>query len=162
MEIGDLAVDFCLKNHNNENICLNDFQNKWIIIYFYPKDNTSGCTIEAIDFTNKKDFFEKNNTVVIGISADSCISHAKFIEKHSLNIILLSDENKEVLKKYGAWGEKVNYGKKYEGIIRSTFLISPDKKIIHKWKNVSVQTKKKDQIIKHVDIVCNKLLEFLN
>lgn len=161
MEINDLATNFCLPNHLNKDVCLSDFDDKWIIIYFYPKDNTSGCTLEALDFTNKKDFFERNNTIVIGISADSCISHAKFIEKHGLNLILLSDEKKDVLKMYGAWGEKINYGKKYEGIIRSTFIVSPDKKVMYKWKNVTVQQKKKDKVLKHVDVVCDKLIEFL-
>ncbi len=159
MEVGNKAFDFCLPDNTDKNYCLKDFAGKWIVLYFYPKDNTSGCTKEAVDFTEKKADFESKNAVIIGVSPDSQQSHTKFIEKHKLGILLLSDTEKEVMKKYGAWGLKKNYGKEYEGVIRSTFLISPDFKIAYKWHNVKVQQKRKAGIVKHVDIVYKKLEE---
>lgn len=132
------APDFCLPDHEGKEHCLHDFRGKWIILYFYPKDNTSGCTREAKEFTEMKDEFEKLGAVIIGVSKDSPRSHAKFIEKHGLKILLLSDENHEVLEKYGAWGKKKNYGREYFGTIRSTFLINPSGMIVREWKNVKV------------------------
>lgn len=162
MEIGKNAVTFCLSDVNNEQFCLNEITNKWIVLYFYPKDNTSGCTKEAIDFTERVADFNSQDAVIIGISPDKPETHLKFIKKHNLGITLLSDPEKNVMKQYGAWGMKKNYGKVYEGVIRSTFLISPAKKIIYRWKNVSVRRKTKDKIIKHVDAVFNKLIETKN
>ncbi|MBN2891647.1 MAG: peroxiredoxin [Bacteroidales bacterium] len=159
MEIGDKAYEFCLPNELNENICLKDQKGKWVILYFYPKDNTSGCTKEAIDFTEKRTEFTNKNAVIYGVSPDSIVSHVKFISKHTLSIPLLSDEEKTVMKAYGAWGLKKNYGKEYEGVIRSTFIINPDGIIAHKWHNVSVQQKRKDGIVKHAEIVLKKLTE---
>lgn len=159
MEIGDKAYEFCLPNNENKNFCLKDFSGKWVVLYFYPKDNTSGCTKEAIDFTEKKYDFQEKNAEIIGISPDKQESHSKFIVKHNLGILLLSDTEKEVMKQYGAWGMKKNYGKEYEGVIRSTFLINPDGEIAYKWKNVSVQRKTKNGIVKHSDKVFEKLGE---
>ncbi len=159
MEIGQKAYEFCLPNEHEEEVCLKDFAGKWVILYFYPKDNTSGCTKEAIDFTILKKDFEAKNAVVLGVSPDNVASHVKFISKQSLNITLLSDADKAVMKKYDAWGLKKNYGKEYEGVIRSTFIINPAGEIAYKWKNVKVQQKRKDQIVKHADKVLEKLID---
>ena len=159
MEIGEKAFDFCLRNEQEHEICLESFKSKWVILYIYPKDNTSGCTKEAIDFTERKAYFEKQNTIILGVSPDSEASHLKFISKHNLGITLLSDTEKITMKEYGAWGLKKNYGKEYEGVIRSTFIISPEGNIAHKWHNVKVQTKRKSGIVKHVDKVLEKLME---
>ncbi len=132
------APDFCLPDYRGEEHCLHDFRGKWVVLYFYPKDNTSGCTREAKEFTEMREEFEKLNAVIIGISKDSPKSHEKFIKKHNLNILLLSDENHEVIEKYGAWGKKKNYGREYYGTIRSTFLIDPEGNIVKEWKKVRV------------------------
>ncbi len=147
--IGKKAIDFCLKDHEEKEHCLKDFKGRWIVLYFYPKDNTSGCTKEAKEFSEKKGEFERLGAVIIGISKDSPKSHAKFIEKHNLNILLLSDEEHKVLEAYGAWGLKKNYGREYYGTIRSTFLIDPDFTIRAQWKNVRVKG--------HVDKVLEEL-----
>ncbi len=136
---GDKAPDFCLPDKDNKEICLKEFQGKFIIVYFYPKDNTPGCTTEAIGFTGILPELQKLNTEVIGISPDSPESHAKFIEKKKLTVTLLSDDKKEVLKKWGAWGLKKFRGKTYMGVIRSTYLVNPEGKIAHTWPKVSVK-----------------------
>ncbi len=133
------APDFCLPNQDGVEICLRDLKGKWTVLYFYPKDNTPGCTTEAKDFSSLLDEFEKEGAIVIGISPDSAKKHCNFIEKHGLKITLLSDENKEVLKAYGAWGPKKMYGKEYEGVIRSTFIIDPDGNIAKEYKKVRVK-----------------------
>jgi len=130
------APEFCLKNQDEVEICLRDLKGKWIVLYFYPKDNTPGCTTEAKEFSELIDEFEKLGAIVIGISPDSPKKHCNFIEKHNLKVTLLSDENKEVLKTYGAWGKKKMYGKEYEGVIRSTFIINPEGEIVKEYKNV--------------------------
>ena len=137
--IGKKAPEFCLPDKDLKQHCLKDYKGKWVVLYFYPKDNTSGCTKEAVGFSEKKEEFEKLNAVIIGISKDSPKSHAKFIEKHNLRILLLSDEEHKVLESYGAWGLKKNYGKEYYGTIRSTFIIDPDGIIRKAWKNVRVK-----------------------
>ena len=162
MEINEKAYQFCLLNDQRQEVCLNKLKDKWVVIYFYPKDNTSGCTKEAIDFTENQTEFERINAVIYGISPDSSETHIKFIAKHNLGISLLTDSEKEVMKKYGAWGLKKNYGKEYEGVIRSTFIISPKGIIAHKWHNVKVQQKRKSGIIKHSEIVLKKLIELQN
>src|SRR5512147_894287 len=119
LKIGDKAPDFKLKSDAGENISLKDLKGKKIILYFYPKDMTSGCTAEACDFRDNIKKFEKKNTVVIGVSADDTASHVKFKEKYDLPFTLLSDETKGMLKDYGVWKEKSMYGKKYMGIERT-------------------------------------------
>jgi len=146
-----MTLLFCLQNQNGKNVCLKDFLGKWVVVYFYPKDNTTGCTIEAIDFSGKIKEFEKLNAKILGISADSKESHCNFIEKQNLKIELLSDTEKKVIKQFGAWGKKKLYGKEYEGIIRSTFLINPDGKIAKEWKSVRVEG--------HVEEVLEKIKE---
>jgi thioredoxin-dependent peroxiredoxin len=130
------AKDFLLLNQNDKKTSLIDYQGKWVILYFYPKDDTPGCTVEACDFTNLSSELSKCSASVVGVSPDTTESHRKFIEKHSLKIDLLSDETKEVLKDYQAWGIKKNYGKEYEGVIRSTYIIDPNGMIKASWNNV--------------------------
>lgn len=138
LKIGDPAPDFCLPDKDNKEVCLKDFKGKYVIVYFYPKDNTPGCTTEAIGFTGILPELQKLNSDVIGISPDSPESHTKFIEKKNLKVTLLSDLDKEVIKSYGKWGKKKFKGKEYMGVTRSTFLINPEGKIAHVWPKVSV------------------------
>ncbi len=152
LKVGDKAPDFCLPDKDNQEVCLKDFKGKNTIVYFYPADNTPGCTTEAIGFTDILPEFQKLDATVIGVSPDSPESHAKFIEKKKLKVILLSDENKNVLKKYGVWGLKKFKGKTYTGVIRSTFLVDPEGKIAYIWPKVSVKG--------HAEEVKNKLAEF--
>ena len=148
---GEMAPEFCLPDAEGKEHCLSDFRGKWVVLYFYPKDNTSGCTKEAIGFTERKNDFEKEGAVIIGISKDSPKSHARFIEKHSLDILLLSDEDHSVIEKYGAWGKKKLYGKEHWGTVRSTFLIDPEGKAVREWRKVKVAG--------HVDEVLDTLRE---
>jgi len=136
---GSKAPSFTVLNQGGEKVSLKDFQGKWLILYFYPKDNTPGCTIEAKDFTKLKKEFEKMNAVVVGVSKDSVKSHCSFIEKQELEIELLSDENQEMLEKYHVWGKKKFMGREFMGIIRSTFLIDPESKIRVEWSSVKVK-----------------------
>jgi thioredoxin-dependent peroxiredoxin len=135
---GSKAPDFFLPTDGTGDAKLSSFLGKKVVVYFYPKDDTSGCTAEAIAFNGLKKDFEAANTTIIGISADSAASHAKFKKKHSLAFTLASDETKETLNAYGVWVEKSMYGKKYMGIERSTFLIN-EKGIVSKvWSKVKV------------------------
>ncbi len=136
---GDNAPDFCLKNQDEESVCLKDYKGKNIVLYFYPKDNTPGCSMEAMTFTKYKDDFENNNTTILGVSKDSCSSHRKFIENKNLNITLISDEDKEIHEKYGVWRLKKFMGKEFVGTIRSTFLIDSNGKIRKIWDKVRVK-----------------------
>lgn len=139
IEIGQDAPRFCLPNQDNVEICLRDIIGKWIVLYFYPKDNTPGCTTEACDFNASLPKFEELNAVVLGVSPDSPSSHQKFIDKQSLNFTLLSDEKKEVLSTYGVWKLKKLYGREYMGVERSTFIINPKGKISKIYTNVKVK-----------------------
>ncbi|MWV61728.1 redoxin domain-containing protein [Helicobacter saguini] len=132
---GDVAPDFSLPNEDNVEISLRDLGEKTIILYFYPKDNTSGCTTEAQEFSALKAEFERLDCVIIGISPDKTSTHKKFIESKNLNIILLSDEKRAVASKYHAFGKKMMYGKEVQGIIRSTFIIK-NGKILESFYNV--------------------------
>ncbi|HDI82958.1 MAG TPA: peroxiredoxin [candidate division WOR-3 bacterium] len=144
VEEGKKAKAFCLEGidpeGNNGEFCLKDFLNreKYIILYFYPRDNTSGCTKEATGFRDAIPEIEKE-AFVIGISPDTVESHRKFMDKHGLNFYLLSDREKKVMMAYGAYGEKRMYGKTTMGVIRSTFLIAPDGKVIKVWRKVKVK-----------------------
>lgn len=139
LKVGDPAPDFCLPNKDNKNVCLKDFKGKYVIVYFYPKDNTPGCTTEAIGFTGILPELQKLNSEVIGISPDSPESHAKFIKKKNLKVTLLSDPDKEVIKSFGKWGKISFRGKEYISVKRSTFIVDPDGKIAHIWPKVSVR-----------------------
>ena len=138
LEAGTPAPDFCLPDKNNTEICLNTFAGKWVVLYFYPKDNTPGCTTEAKGFNEELDAFSGMNAEIIGISGDSCKSHAKFAGTHGLKIILLSDEFHTVIEKYGAWRPKKILGREILGIVRTTYIIGPDGIIHEVWPHVKV------------------------
>jgi thioredoxin-dependent peroxiredoxin len=138
LKVGDKAPDFKLKADNGETLSLKNYKGKKVVLYFYPKDMTSGCTVEACDFRDNIKKIEKKNAVVIGVSADDTKSHVKFKEKHDLPFTLLSDESKKMLGDYGVWREKNMYGKKYMGIVRTTFVIDEQGKIEKVWEKVSV------------------------
>lgn len=139
LNINDKAIDFTLKDQNNNDIELSSFLGKKIILYFYPKDDTSGCTLEASGYKELYEEFKKENTVIIGISKDSVSSHKKFETKYNLPFILLSDESLSILKTYDVYKEKSMYGRKYMGIVRTTFLI--DENGIIKYRNDKVKAK---------------------
>ena len=138
------APNFKLPSTNNTIFELNKVRKKNVILYFYPKDDTPGCTIESKDFSKLNSLISKNNTIVLGISADSINSHLKFKKKYKLKFDLLSDEKLKVIKKYGVWGRKSFLGKKYMGIIRTTYLINSKKKILKIWSNVRVKDHAKE------------------
>ncbi|MFX1514592.1 MAG: peroxiredoxin, partial [Promethearchaeota archaeon] len=125
LNIGELAPFFCLQDQNEKEHCLENYRGKWVILYFYPKDNTPGCTLEAKDFTKELDAFNELDAQILGVSGDTCSSHKRFIDKYNLRITLLADPNKDVIKKYGIWQQKQMRGKKYMGIVRSTLIIDP-------------------------------------
>ncbi len=136
---GNTAPEFCLPNSEGKQVCLKDFRGKWVVLYFYPKDNTSGCTKEAQEFTKLKSQFEGMGAVIVGISPDSIESHRKFRERHALTITLLSDPDHEALEVYDVWRLKRMYGREYHGVVRSTFLIDPDGKVAEVWTKVKVK-----------------------
>ena len=144
LDINTKAPEFTLPDQNGELVSLSSFLGKKVVLYFYPKDNTSGCTKEACSFRDAKPDFDNLNAVVIGVSKDSAKAHRSFIEKQSLNFMLLIDEKAEVLEKYEAWGEKSMYGKKYMGIIRCTYVIDENGMIIKTYPKVSVATHGQD------------------
>ncbi|HUS75381.1 MAG TPA: peroxiredoxin [Methanothrix sp.] len=137
--VGDVASQFCLPGEGEQEICLKSYLGKWLVLYFYPKDNTSGCTREAVDFTAALPALLDLGAEVLGISRDSPASHKKFAEKHGLGVKLASDQDHKVTEAYGAWALKKMYGKESYGVIRSTFLIDPQGKIARIWKKVSVK-----------------------
>ncbi|MBM4378092.1 MAG: thioredoxin-dependent thiol peroxidase [Deltaproteobacteria bacterium] len=138
LEAGQKAPAFSLKDQDGKTVKLSDFKGQQVVLYFYPKDNTPGCTQEACDFRDEAGALRKAGAVVLGVSMDSEASHQKFIKKFSLNFPLLVDEDHAVAEKYGAWGEKSMYGKKFMGLIRSTFLIGADGKLKKVWPKVKV------------------------
>ncbi len=133
LEVGSKAPDFCLSSAEGDEFCLKDQRGKWVVLYFYPKDNTSGCTTEALEFSELMPLYEAAGVAVYGISPDSLESHRKFISKHGLRVALLSDPDRKVLKLYGAWGKKKMYGKEVEGVIRSTVVIDPKGMVQLRW-----------------------------
>ena len=138
------APDFTLPSTNGENQKLKDLLGKYVVIYFYPKDDTPGCTIETNDFNKLLPKFKKLNCEIFGISKDNIKSHDKFREKFKIKFDLLSDEELKVLKKYKVWGKKKFMGKEFMGIIRSTFLIDKKGKVIKVWDNVKVKDHAKE------------------
>ena len=144
MKEKELAPNFKIPSSNNKEFELKKNKNKFLIIYFYPRDNTPGCTNEAKDFSKLYKEFKKLNCEIFGISKDSIESHQKFISKFKIPFQLLSDDKIIALKKYGAWGEKSMYGKKFMGIKRTTVLINPKGKIIKIWNNVKVKDHSKE------------------
>ncbi|MCU0906426.1 MAG: peroxiredoxin [Rhodobacteraceae bacterium] len=138
IDAGDAAPDFTLPRDGGGEVTLSALRPKAVVLYFYPKDDTSGCTVEAKDFTAAAADFAAAGAVVVGISKDSVKSHDKFRDKHGLDLILASDEASDVCERYGVWAEKSMYGKKYMGIERSTFLIDGTGKVARAWHKVKV------------------------
>ena len=137
-DAGNKAPDFTLPDQNGTIHSLADYTGKWVVLYFYPKDNTPGCTKEACSFRDNMARVTSENAVVLGVSADSVQSHGKFAQKHDLPFPLLSDEEKTVLEAYDVWKEKNMYGRKSMGIVRTTYLINPEGVIAKVWKQVKV------------------------
>lgn len=136
IEEGKAPPAFTLKDADGNKVALKDFKGRNVVVYFYPKDDTPGCTKEACGFRDLWGDIEKTGTAVLGISPDDAASHQKFVSKYELPFTLLSDPDRTVMEKYGAWGEKNMYGKKTMGVIRSTVLIGPDGKVRKHWKRV--------------------------
>ncbi len=136
-QVGQRAPAFSLANEQGREIALADLKHQPVVLYFYPRDDTPGCTIEAKGFRDNLQQFEQRGALVLGVSPDSVDSHCKFADKYGLNFHLLSDPSHAVAEKYGVWVEKNRYGKTYTGIQRATFLISPDGKIAKVWPNVT-------------------------
>ena len=147
------AKDFTLQASNGKDVSLSDYKGKAVILYFYPKDSTPGCTTEACDFRDNSEVIKEGNAEILGISLDSINSHEKFIEKNNLPFLLLSDPDHKVCEMYGVWQMKKNYGKEYMGIIRSTFLIDKDQNIVKEWRNVRVKN--------HVEEVTDELKKLI-
>jgi len=151
LNIGDNAPAFCRPNQDQEEICLRDLSGKWIVLYFYPRDNTPGCTTEACDFSNELEAFEELDAIVLGVSPDSPQKHRNFIDKKELKITLLADEDKSLCQDYGVWQLKKFMGKESMGVVRSTFIISPEGQIAVLWRSVKVKG--------HIEAVKTKLKE---
>jgi peroxiredoxin Q/BCP len=135
---GDKAPGIRLADQDGKTTSLSSFKGKWIVLYFYPKDNTTGCTMEAAFFSDNVKEFKKLNAVILGVSPDTVKSHNNFIKKQNLEITLLSDEDRIVIEKYGCWKQKKMYGREYFGVERSTFLIDPKGVIRQAWRKVSI------------------------
>jgi peroxiredoxin Q/BCP len=151
LSAGSEAPLFCLPSQAGEEVCLGDLKGKWVVLYFYPKDNTKGCTLEAIDFTMSLAEFKEAGAEVLGVSPDSVKSHESFCLKHDLKITLLSDPDHVALERYGVWKLKKMYGREYHGVERSTFIIDPEGRVAHAWRKVKVKG--------HVDAVKQRLAE---
>lgn len=130
------APGFTLPDQDGNEHSLSDYKGKWLVLYFYPKDDTPGCTKEACNFRDEHTALEKLGAVIIGVSADPVAKHKKFADKYDLPFTLLSDESKEMLQAYGVWQEKSMYGKKYMGIARTTFIVNPDGNIVKIYEKV--------------------------
>jgi thioredoxin-dependent peroxiredoxin len=144
IEVGKKAPDISLLNQDDEKISLKDFLGKKVVLYFYPKDDTSGCTKEACNFRDEFPKFTKSKAVILGVSPDSVKSHKKFVEKYDLNFNLLADEDKKIVEKYGVWKEKSMYGRKYMGVERTTFIIDEEGKIKSVFNKVKVDGHNKE------------------
>ncbi|MCB1498518.1 MAG: peroxiredoxin [Bauldia sp.] len=136
---GDKAPDFTLQTDGGGKVSLSGLKGRKVVLYFYPADDTKGCTTEAIDFTAAIPAFDKAGAVIVGVSPDSVASHDKFKAKHALGVILAADPDRATIERYGVWGEKTLYGRKFMGLIRSTFLIGADGRIVRIWRNVRVK-----------------------
>ncbi len=166
VEVGVKAPEFCIPNQDEVEICLRDLKGKWIVLYFYPRDNTPGCTTQACDFTAQQEQYEDLDAVILGVSPDSPKKHQNFISKKDLEITLLADEDKSVCESYGVWQLKKFMGRESMGVVRSTFIIDPSGNIAAAWEKVSVRKKRKKngETIEtlHVDVVREKLEELKN
>lgn len=136
LSVGDAAPDFTLPDQNGEEHRLSDYRGKPVVLYFYPKDDTSGCTKEACGFRDDYSAYKEAGVIILGVSPDSPKSHTNFITKYDLPFTLLADTEREVLKLYGAWGLKKMYGREYEGVLRTTYLIDADGKIAKVYEKV--------------------------
>lgn len=136
---GQKVPGFCLNDEQGKKVCSDDLKGRWTVLYFYPKDNTSGCTMEAKDFTCMVEDFANEDAKVFGVSPDSEKSHLNFIGKQELKVTLLSDPEKDLLQKMGAWKKKKMYGREYMGVERSTFLLDPEGKVVKEWRKVKVK-----------------------
>jgi len=136
IEEGKAAPAFTLNDTDGNKVALKDFRGQHVVVYFYPKDDTPGCTKQACGFRDLKKEYAKLDTVVLGVSPDDEESHQKFVKKYKLPFTLLCDPKKKVMEKYGAWGEKMMYGKKMIGVIRSTVWVGPNGKVIKHWRKV--------------------------
>lgn len=139
VEIGTKAPDFELSASNGENVKLSDFHGKNVVLYFYPKDMTPGCTTEACDFRDKHEGFAELDAVIVGVSPDPLNRHEKFIEKYDLPFLLLADEEHKAAESYDVWKLKKNYGREYMGIERSTFIIDKEGNLVKEWRKVKVK-----------------------
>nr|VFJ75961.1 MAG: peroxiredoxin Q/BCP [Candidatus Kentron sp. FW] len=151
IQVGEKAPHFTLPDEKQQQVSLDDLLGKWVVLYFYPRDNTPGCTTQACEFTDSLAQFTELDAVILGCSPDSADRHQKFIAKRQLKIKLLSDENHQVMERYGAWGEKSMFGRKSEGVIRSTVLIDPEGNVAHHWRKVRAAG--------HANSVHKKLME---
>ncbi len=151
LDVGDQAPGFTLPDQDNRAVALSGLAGRWIVVYFYPKDDTPGCTTEACEFTDGIAAFGGLDAVVLGCSPDPPASHRAFIAKHGLKLTLLSDPDHAVMQRYGAWGEKTSYGRASVGVIRSTVLIDPRGTVAYRWPNVKAAG--------HADAVRAKLAE---
>jgi peroxiredoxin Q/BCP len=142
--VGKAAPAFSLKDQAGQTHKLADYKGKWVVLYFYPKDDTSGCTKQACQFRDAATPYQRADAVVLGVSPDSEASHAKFASKYKLPFTLLADPDKKVLAKYGVWQEKSMYGRKYMGVVRTTYLIDPSGKVAQRWDKVKVPDHDKD------------------
>ena len=151
LEVGSKAPDFTVSNQDGKSVNLDTLSGKWAVIYFYPRDDTPGCTVEANEFTELYSKFEDNNAVVIGVSPDNEAKHCKFIDKYELKVELLADTENTMLSDYGVWQEKSMYGKTYMGVARTTYLINPDGQISEAWPKVKAKG--------HAEAVLNRLID---
>ncbi|WP_341756772.1 MULTISPECIES: thioredoxin-dependent thiol peroxidase [unclassified Candidatus Tisiphia] len=149
LKVGDIAPNFTMSIGEDIKMNLSDLSGKFVVLYFYPKDDTPGCTIEAGDFNKLKAEFEKMNAIIVGVSKDNLDSHDKFKKKYCLDFDLASDSNSDTCEKYGVWVEKSMFGKKYMGVERTTFLIDKKGKIVHIWSKV--------QVARHAEDVLNQV-----
>lgn len=139
LHIGELAPDFHLEANNGERVKLSDYRGKIVVLYFYPKDMTQSCTTQACDFRDKHESFQELDAVILGVSPDPTNRHNKFIEKYDLPFLLLADTELVVAKAYGVWSLKKTFGKEYMGIVRSTFIIDKNGKLVKEWRNLRVK-----------------------
>ena len=151
LKVGNSAPDFSIINQNGKTIGLDDLLGKWSVIYFYPRDDTPGCTVEAKEFTELNNKFKENGASIYGVSPDNEAKHCKFIDKYDLEIDLLADTEKTMLSDYGVWQEKSMYGKTYMGVVRTTYLINPNGNIAEAWTKVKAKG--------HAEAVLNRLIE---
>jgi len=161
LKIGNTAPSFCIQNQDEIEICLRDLKGKWIVLYFYPRDNTPGCTTQACDFTEALPQFEDLDAVILGVSPDTPKKHQNFIAKYDLDITLLADTEKTTCESYGVWQLKKFMGRESMGVVRTTFIINPEGNIAAIYDKVSVRKKKKKDGITtetlHVDLVKEEL-----